>query len=148
MQPFLALITPVGDTPAQPPLGIWGPTDPRPSNPIANVPGAPGYQPPGGQQPPLGFWGPPQMPPGFWGGGMGPGVKPQPPAGAHPEHPIYIPIEPPPDAPHPEHPIYIPVVPGQPLPPLPPELLAKVKAAIEFWTGNLPTNPDEVPTPV
>lgn len=29
--------------------------------------------------PPLGIWGPPDMPPGFWGGGMGPGVKPQPP---------------------------------------------------------------------
>ena len=25
------------------------------------------------------IWGPPDMPPGFWGGGMGPGVKPQPP---------------------------------------------------------------------
>src|SRR4029077_1259295 len=51
-------------------------------------------------QPPLGVWGPPQMPPGFWGGGMGPGVKPQP----HPEHPIVlppdvppIPTDPPPD---------------------------------------------------
>lgn len=49
--------------PGQPPLGIWGPTDPRPSPPIANVPGAPGYQPPTGT----------------------------PPGGAHPSHPIYFP---------------------------------------------------------
>ena len=41
--PFLALITPIGETvtPPQPPLGIWGPTDPRPTHPIA-----PGGQPP------------------------------------------------------------------------------------------------------
>src|SRR5262245_61744213 len=37
----------------QPPLGIWGPTDPRPTNPIAGIPGLPGYQ------PPLSIWGPP-----------------------------------------------------------------------------------------
>lgn len=30
----------------QPPLGIWGPTDPRPSHPIAGIPGFPGYTPP------------------------------------------------------------------------------------------------------
>lgn len=62
-----------------PPPGIWGPTDPRPTPPI--------YIPPPGSPPPLGIWGPPDMPPGFWGGGMGPGVKPQP----HPEHPIVLP---------------------------------------------------------
>ena len=28
-----------------PPL-IWGPTDPRPTNPIAGIPGLPGYEPP------------------------------------------------------------------------------------------------------
>lgn len=28
------------------PPGIWGPTDPRPSNPIAGIPGLPGYTPP------------------------------------------------------------------------------------------------------
>lgn len=57
-QPFLALITPLtGDAVGggQPP-GIWGPTDPRPTNPIAGVPGLPGYQPP--TQPPV-IWGPP-----------------------------------------------------------------------------------------
>lgn len=51
------------------------------------VGGGPIIPPDEGQKPPLGFWGPPDMPPGFWGGGMGPGVKPQP----HPEHPIVIP---------------------------------------------------------
>lgn len=30
----------------KPPLGIWGPGDPRPNPPIANVPGIPGYVPP------------------------------------------------------------------------------------------------------
>ena len=90
---------PEAQQPPQPPLGIWGPTDPRPgwglpeqppgiwgggnvpmpSPPIANVPGAPGYQ------PPLGIWGPTDPRPG-WGL-----PEPQPPTGAHPEHPIYYP---------------------------------------------------------
>ena len=60
---------------------------PHPEHPI--------YFPPEGGQPPLGIWGPPDMPPGFWGGGMGPGVKPQP----HPEHPIVLPPELPPTIP-------------------------------------------------
>ncbi len=30
----------------EPPLGIWGPTDPRPTHPIAGLPGFPGYLPP------------------------------------------------------------------------------------------------------
>lgn len=33
-----------GGTPNPP--GIWGPTDPRPSNPISGIPGLPGYEPP------------------------------------------------------------------------------------------------------
>lgn len=37
----------------EPPLGIWGPTDPRPTHPIAGVPGFPGAP-----EPPLGIWGP------------------------------------------------------------------------------------------
>ena len=47
----------VGGGPIQPPdqgegpPGIWGPTDPRPSHPIAGIPGFPGYNPPG-------IWGP------------------------------------------------------------------------------------------
>ena len=32
--------------PGSGPPGIWGPTDPRPTHPIAGVPGAPGYTPP------------------------------------------------------------------------------------------------------
>jgi hypothetical protein len=114
MQSFLALITLLGgggELP-QPPLGIWGGGNvPMPSPPIANVPGAPGYQ------PPLGIWGPPNMPPGFWGGGMGPGVKPQPPG-----------YQPPgfwgPNDPRPSNPIYWPGFPNQPpivLPPKPEE---------------------------
>ena len=61
MQPFLALITPVGDSGggSQPP-GIWGPYPGFPTPPIANVPGLP----------------PSGNPPGF---------------GQHPEHPIYYP---------------------------------------------------------
>lgn len=102
-RPFLALITPLSDydqpDPTTPPgiwgptdprpsnpiqlppwvggyqPGIWGPNDPRPSNPISGIPGLPGYQPP---QPPLGFWGPNdprpsnpiQLPP--WAGGPQP----------------------------------------------------------------------------
>ena len=84
--------------PPSPPLGIWGPTDPRPTHPIAGVPpgGVPG-------QPPLGIWGPPQMPPGIWGppqmpggGGGGGGQPPGIWGGGNvpmPTPPIYIPPE-------------------------------------------------------
>jgi hypothetical protein len=100
--------------PGGPPLGIWGGGNvPMPTPPIANVPGAPGYQ------PPLGIWGPGQMPPGFWGGGMGPGVKPQPPGqpplgfwGGRP--PEYVDIGGPGPQPRPEHPIYFPPPGSQP----------------------------------
>jgi hypothetical protein len=61
----------------QPPLGIWGPGDPRPTLPIAgwdpgtgNFPGAPG-----GGQPPLVIWGPgdprPTLPIAGWDPGTG-----------------------------------------------------------------------------
>jgi hypothetical protein len=46
---------------------------------VVGIGGDPGGGSPGGPGGGLGIWGPPQMPPGFWGGGMGPGVKPQPP---------------------------------------------------------------------
>lgn len=62
------------------PVHIWGPTDPRPTPPI--------------------YW------PGYPGGGGGT----QPPSGAHPSHPIYMPGA------HPEHPIVIPPAPEQPPP--------------------------------
>lgn len=57
------------------------------------MPGGPGGQPPSDAHPehpiywPPGIWGPPDMPPGFWGGGMGPGVKPQPPILPDPPEP-------------------------------------------------------------
>lgn len=106
----------------QPP-GIWGGGNvPMPNPPIANVPGAPGYQ------PPLGIWGGANQP--------------------FPTPPIYIPIMPPPDMGlHPEHPIYIPVYPAHPIV-LPPDSLTdeqkeKLKA---FLYGNLP--PFHSPQPV
>lgn len=99
MQPFLALITPVGAA-EQPPLGIWGPTDPRPTPPVAgpgrppwwgmaNDPGWSGGSP---SQPPLVIWGPgdprptppvagPGRPP-WWGMAQDPGYGvPLPPLG-------------------------------------------------------------------
>ena len=114
-RPTPPIVVPPGGAYPQPPLGIWGPTDPRPTNPIAGMgpggnfpqpplgiwgptdprPTPPIYIPPEGSPPPLGIWGPPDMPPGFWGGGMGPGVKPQP----RPEHPIVIPPDLPPTTP-------------------------------------------------
>ena len=63
-QPFLALITPLGgsiEQPPQQPPGIWGPTDPRPTHPIA------------GWNPSTGGWPQPPRPPGY------------------PSHPIYWP---------------------------------------------------------
>jgi len=126
----------------QPPPGIWGPNDPRPSLPI--------YIP----------------------------ITPPPGSGLEPTHPIYIPVypdnalpgsQPGPDnslpgyQPHPDN-----TLPGnQPRPdhghlPYPdqglpgggadprPVLIAKIKAVVDFWTGNLPVDPDapDVPTPV
>lgn len=71
---------------------------------VGGGPIVPPNQPPSGGAPPHPslpiYWpgGPPgEPPPGFWGGGMGPGVKPQP----HPEHPIVLPPDVPPDIPSP-----------------------------------------------
>lgn len=116
---------------SQPP-GIWGGGNvPMPNPPIANVPGAPGYHPPGGDH----IWGPPgpwptppiHMPPGQ-GGGNPPGIWGPP--GPWPTPPIHLPpdsIKPPiplppgiwpnpPEgtAPIPEHPIVIPPPEGSP----------------------------------
>lgn len=133
-QPFKAWIIPIeGDAPGggQPP-GIWGPNDPRPQPPIPVYPGGtpnpPGIWGPNDPRPGWGLPGNPGggtgQPPGIWGGGnvpmpnppiyLPPEIHPQPPQGAHPEHPIYWP-------PTPTHPIVIPDPPtGQP-PDLKPE---------------------------
>lgn len=77
------------------PPQIWGPTDPRPSNPISGIPGLPGYEPgkpPGGDH----IWGPtdPRPTPPIYLPPIVPGGPPID-IGAHPEHPIVLP--PPPD---------------------------------------------------
>jgi hypothetical protein len=69
--------------PEEPPLGIWGPTDPRPSHPIV--------LPPGPIQGPVFPAHPIVIPPGWV---------------LVPSHPIYVPVAPPN---HPANPIYIPV---------------------------------------
>jgi len=97
MQQFLALITVLSDGGGgSPPLGMWGPTDPRPTNPISG-PVFPGSSPPpggGGGGPPLGMWGPNDPRP--TNPISGPVFPPA--GGLHPEHPIVIVPDPPPDA--------------------------------------------------
>lgn len=151
MDPFVAKITPIdsgGSTP-EPPLGIWGPNDPRPTPPIFIL--IPGYPPltiwGGANQPfptppihipglpPLQIWGPndprpgyglPGIPPGIWGGGNEP--FPTPPIHIPPVPPDFVPPENGCNCdPKPTHPIFYPVVPehpialppGQSWPPLP-----------------------------
>jgi hypothetical protein len=61
---------------------IWGPSDPRPTNPIAGFDPIHGTWPDQGlPKPPLGIWGPTDPRPGY---GL-PGPQP------HPEHPIVLP---------------------------------------------------------
>jgi hypothetical protein len=117
-QPFLAMITPLA-----------GGEPPVPTHPIA----------PGG--PPLGTWG--GRPPNYVDIG-GPG--PQPPAGAHPSHPIWRPdlgfwggaappypdIGGPAPQPRPEHPIVLP-------PDLPPTLPPPDSRPIDWKTAWTPT---------
>jgi hypothetical protein len=72
---------PMPGGPGQPPLSIWGPTDPRPGNPISGIPGLPGGP---GQQP--GIWGPNDPRPGNPISGIpglpgAPGQQPPPPGG-------------------------------------------------------------------
>jgi hypothetical protein len=104
MAQYLCLVTVLscvdGPSPQPPPLGIWGPTDPRPTPPIAMPPGGvPG-------QPPLGIWGPTDPRPGY---GL-PGNQP------YPDN--SLPGQPPrpwgPTDPRPTPPIYIPPAGGQP----------------------------------
>jgi hypothetical protein len=83
----------------EPPLGIWGPTDPRPTHPIAGIPGFPGYTPPGGGG-------------GGGGGPVDPGYSP--PWAQLPVDPGYgIPEGGyPGNPPRPTHPIMLPGMPG------------------------------------
>jgi hypothetical protein len=136
-QPFLAMITPLGDggAPPQPPLGIWGGRPP----PYVDIGG------PGGPQPvPPGYWGgvappfpthpiaPGGPPPGIWGGPPlypdigGPG--PQPPSGAHPSQPIYWPPYPSQGPGFPTNPIVLP-------PDLPPTMPDPDNRPIEWKTA-------------
>jgi hypothetical protein len=118
MPSYFCLITVLGDgsgiQPPQQPPGIWGPTDPRPTHPIAGVPpgGVPG-------QPPLGIWGPTDPRPGY---GL-PGNQPYPDQGLPGNQPYPdqgLPRPPPPlgmwgpNDPRPTPPIYIPPAGGQP----------------------------------
>jgi hypothetical protein len=96
---------------------------PMPQPPAGAHPEHPIYYPPYPSHPIYNPGGPPgSSPPGYWGGGMGPGVKPQP----HPEHPIVLPpVTPggppvqiwpnPPEgqAPIPSHPIVLPPPPTE-----------------------------------
>lgn len=141
--------------PVYPDQGLPGP-QPIPGWPA--YPGGPGGGLPGNAPRPDNTL--PGQQPGIWG-----------PTDPRPSHPIYIPVTPPPESGlEPTHPIYIPVYPDNTLPgsqprpdntlpgnqPYPdntlpqptPALIEKIKKAIDFWTGNLPTDPAEKPTPV
>jgi hypothetical protein len=152
--PFLALITPLASPEApQPPLGIWGPSDPRPTNPIAGWnPGTGNFPTPPTPQPPLVTWGPgdprPTLPIAGWDPGSGAFPKPpgQPPLG------FWGPNDPRPSNPIAEPPWGWGNAP--PLPTLPPEVPA-LPGKIDWqygWTPStgwvvvgIPTFP--VPTP-
>jgi hypothetical protein len=135
------------------PPGYWGGVaPPLPTHPIAPGGPPPGYW--GGVAPPLPTHpiAPGGPPLGIWGGGGVPmptppiyiPITPPPESGLSPEHPIYIPVYPdqglPGPQPHPEHPI------AMPHPKV--ELIKKIKAAVDFWTGNLPESPATKPEPV
>lgn len=148
MDPFLAMIVPMGSgvpthpiAPGGPPPGIW-PSPGYPAHPIA--PGGP--------------------PPGLWPGGhpehpivLPPLVPGGPPidVGAHPEHPIVLPPDnpntPPPTvwpnppegiAPTPEHPIYM------PQPPPPAGTLITWKVVWTPSTGWVVVGVPNIPHPV
>ena len=85
------------------PPGIWGPTDPRPTPPIALPPGYPGQPPGGGGAPPYPAH-PIYDPPHIWG-----------PTDPRPQPPIYYPPNVPPSLTPPQQPN-----PGDPVTPVPP----------------------------
>lgn len=112
--------------PPEPPLGIWGPTDPRPTHPICIPPDAIA---PGVPTHPIFLPVYPSHPIVIPPDGLAPGV---------PTHPIYLPV-------YPSHPIVIPpdaVAPGVPthpivLPPYPDNTLP--------GPPNVPTHPIVIP---
>ena len=145
MQPFLAMIMPVGGggpvDPGYNPPGVGGPGS-RPPSP--GVPTHPIYTPP---QPPLGIWGGPWQPP-YVDAGLPPFATQLPtippggawPSGGRPVDPGYgVDIGTGPV--HPAHPIYIPAPPTEP--PSPP---------LQIWGGPYfppePTHPIELPPEV
>ena len=104
---YITIVQEVQNPPVQPPLGIWGPNDPRPTHPIAGWnPGSgtfPPYQPPYPSQGPGFPTHPIQLPP--WAGGWQPypdqGLPmPQPPFPSQPPLGIWGPNDP-----RPTHPI-------------------------------------------
>lgn len=108
----------------QPPLGIWGPGDPRPTNPIVIPPDAVA---PGVPTHPIHLPVYPSHPIVIPPGSLAPGV---------PTHPIYLPV-------YPAHPIVIPpdaVSPGVPTHPI-------VLPPLGIWgpTDPRPTHPIVIP---
>jgi len=144
-------------------LGVGGgPMPGGPGGPGGAHPEHPIYYPPYPSHPIYNPGGPPgSMPPGYWGGGMGPGVKPQPPFPGQPPLGIWGPPDMPPGywgggmgpgvkpQPHPEHPIVLPpdgLPPGSPpvvIWPNPPE----GQAPIPSHPIVLPPPPTEGTTP-
>jgi hypothetical protein len=120
-----------GPMPGGPPLGIW-PNPPEGQAPIPSHPIAPGGPPPYPSHPIYNPGGPPgSSPPGFWGGGMGPGVKPQPPGSPGGSPPQIWPNPPEGQAPIPSHPIVLP-------PDLPPTMPPPDSRPIDWRTAWTP----------
>jgi hypothetical protein len=128
----------------QPPLGIWGPGDPRPTNPIVIPPDAIA---PGVPTHPIFLPVYPSHPIVIPPDGLAPGV---------PTHPIYLPVYPshpiviPPDAVAPgvpTHPIVLPIYPDQGLPPFPSHPIAPGGPPLGMWGPNdpRPTPPIVIP---
>jgi hypothetical protein len=154
MQPYLALITPIGA--GHPDQGLPGAPPPQPSHPIV-LPGVPDPY-PGSPSHPIYITGNPSqpiyIPPGYWGGsnphpdqGL-PGSQPHPDqglppnSGGQPSHPI---AGLPPGVP--THPITLP----KPLPPPPDDIADKVVVAVwnpetDVWKVSV-GDPQPKPTP-
>jgi hypothetical protein len=155
MQPFLAMITPIGGSgghpdhglPQPPPPGYWGGVappypdqglpgwQPRPSHPIAPGGRPPGYW--GGVAPPYPDQGLPGAPPGYWGG-----VAPPYPDHGLPGHPPPLGIWGGGNVPMPTPPIYLP--PGS-IPGLKPEHPIYIPPSVNI--PGFPTHPIVLPPP-